>query len=108
MFQLLSQFSDFAKIQLTRHVLVLVSTDRHIPWTSSPLTEWLSHGSPLALLPSTLLSLSPCVSCPERDSEAHCVSEMFINERGAHTESRAAIEGLIANLFINTVNLPMH
>lgn len=31
MFQLWSQFSDFAKKQLTRHVLVLVSTDSHIP-----------------------------------------------------------------------------
>lgn len=89
---------------------VLASTDGYILWTSSPLTEWLSHSSPLSLLLSTLLSLSFCVSRPERDFwwiVRPIVSVRCLLMREAHTESRAATEGLIANLFVNSVNLLM-
>lgn len=93
------------------HILpVLASADGHIPWTSSPLTEWLSHSAPLSLPLSTRLSFRP-----ERERDfgwivRSIVSVRCLLMREAHTdtESRAAIEGLIANLIVNTANLSMY
>lgn len=74
-------------------------------------TDWMAVPqcplSPCLSLPSFLYA-SLCLLPRERlwvDSKAHCVSEMFINERGAQREHSCYLKGLIANLFVNTVSV---
>lgn len=102
--------SEFCR-EITHHTICLCW---HLLMATflKPQAHWLNG--------STTVPLSPCLSLPsflcvslcllprERlrvDSKVHCVSEMFINERGAQREHSCYLKGLIANLFVNTVSL---